>query len=334
MKNIKAIVLLVPVLAILLTSCLKDDEAVKPHQPGVTTTNSFNMGTNYRYQTYFDIETNTFVSQNLKTTWDMAFDTRPSGFSIIVNAAKFCKVANTGTTNFNAVTDTVGAQWKADETGSLDTTAIGIWGTYSADTAISLGNCYILDRGFDENNVHLGYKKIIINGAGKYTFSITFANLDGSDLHTVEVLKNNTYNFTFLSLNNGGETVIVEPPSNTWDITFTQYTYIYQTVDYPYYPYLVTGVLLNQNHVTAAADSVNSFESIQLADTATLNFTNKMDIIGYDWKDYSFTTAQYTIRPSKNYVIKSRNGLYYKLHFLDFYKDGIKGNILFEYQLL
>jgi hypothetical protein len=77
-----------------------------------------------------------------------------------------------------------------------------------------------------------------------------------------------------------------------------------------------------------------AFDTIALADTATLTFYSDVNIIGFDWKSYNFQTAQYTVKPYKNYIVRSRNGLYYKLRFLDFYKDGIKGNILFEYQLM
>lgn len=327
--------LLVAASAVLFTSCLKEDKPVPAHQPGSSITSSFDMGTYYRNQAYFNIETNSFAAQNLKTIWDMGFDTRPGKYAIVLNGAKFCKVWNTGIPDMASVEDTLGANWAFDtNTGNPDSTGVGAWGVAGTDTMVTNGEVYILDRGYDENNVHLGFKKFKIDGAGKNAYYIQFANLDGSELQTLTIPKNNSYNYSYASLTGAGAVVEVEPPANTWDIAFTQYIYVYHTVDYPNYPYLVTGVLLNHTFATAAADSTTAYADITLADTLDHNFTNRLDIIGHDWKVYNFTAAQYTIKPDKNYIIRSRNGLYYKFHFLDFYKDGVKGNVAFEYQLL
>ena len=319
-------------LSVVLTSCLKEDERVAPHQPGQSTEGSFNMGTNYRYQSYFDFASNSFVGQNSKGVWDLGFETTPQGFAIITNGAKFCKIKRTGNSNFDAVTDTAGNPWRVDVLGYLDSTAIGTWGTYSADTAITNGVCYIIDRGYDESNNYVGFKKFIIEGANSTSYTITYANLDGTEKYTTTVTKRPGYNFTFFSLNGAGAEVDVEPTADTWDISFTQYIYIYRTVEYPNFPYLVVGVVLNSSNVAAAADSVSGYENIVLADTANMEFHNQLDIIGYNWKQFDGTS--FIVKPQNVYVVRNRNGLYYKIHFTDFYKDGIKGNIAFEFQQL
>lgn len=320
-------------LSVVFTSCLKEDDKVPPHQPGSAITGNMDMGTNYRFQGYFNLETNTFVSQNLKDIWDIGFDCNPAGHAIILNGANFAKIWRTGETDFAAVTDTMGASWRADDnSGRLDSTAIGEWGIEVGDSIISNGQVYLIDRGYDVAFNRLGFVKMKIDGANASTVRITYANLDGTGVSTVTASKDQLYNFTFISLNNGGSVVNVEPPKSTWDIVFTQYTYIYRTVDYPYYPYLVTGVSLNRSGVKAAADSLNPFDDIALADTANMVFTNNLDIIGYTWKE--FDGNAYLVKPENNFIIRSRNGLYYKLHFTDFYKDGIKGNIVFEFQEL
>lgn len=317
---------------VLFSSCLKEDTPVKPHQPGDAIPGSFNMGDNYKFVYYFDIENNAVVGQHLKNLWDIAFDSRQGKYVIKVNPAKFCKIFNTGQTNFDAVTDTTGAIWRADvSSGNPDSTAVGTWGAYSADTAISNGTVYIINRGYSDSNALEGLAKFKIDGANTSYYQITFSNLDGTGLSTVTIPRDDTYNYNFLSLNNGGEIVTAEPPKNSWDLVFTQYTHIFYI---PYTPYLVTGILTNPAVVRASADSTNSFESISLADTAAMNFPPDVDIIGYDWKQFDFNSGTYTVKPFKNYIVRSRSGFYYKLRFTDFYKDGIKGNIAFEYQLL
>jgi len=55
-------------------------------------------------------------------------------------------------------------------------------------------------------------------------------------------------------------------------------------------------------------------------------------VIGYEWKYYNFDAALYTIEPGLAYVIRDRDGFYYKLRFIDFYSEGgEKGYPKFEY---
>ncbi|UPT66584.1 MAG: HmuY family protein [Sphingobacteriales bacterium JAD_PAG50586_3] len=125
-KYIFPILLLI---SVALTSCLKEDEKVTPHQPGSSITANVNMGTNYKYQYYYDLETNTVVGQHLKDIWDIGYDSNADGHAIVLNGANFAKIWRTGQTDFAAVTDTTGAKWRADDnTGRLDSTAIGEWG--------------------------------------------------------------------------------------------------------------------------------------------------------------------------------------------------------------
>ena len=70
-------------------------------------------------------------------------------------------------------------------------------------------------------------------------------------------------------------------------------------------------------------------------DITSLEFTTRSDVIGYDWKYYNFDDAVYTIVPEMNYVIRDRDGFYYKLRFVDFYNDqGVKGYPKFEFARL
>lgn len=330
LKGIHSIGLLA--LMVVLVSCLKEDKPVQAHTPGNAVTANANMGTNYRFQYYFDIENNSFVGQNLKSIWDLAFDSRDGKFTIFLNGAKLTKVANTNVTDMSLVTDTLGANWRVDvPSGNYDSTAIGNWGTIGVDTVLSANNVYVADRGYDEDDNPLGVVKFKVDGANNKYYRVTFANLDGTGLSTIDVPKDTSYNFTYLSFNAGGSVPLVEPPKHTWDIAITQYTHIFYI---PYLPYLVTGGVLNRTAVRAAADSTSSYDSFAIADTASYAFTSNTNIIGYDWKQFNFQTQLYTVKNYKNYIIRSRHGRYFKLRFTDFYKDGVKGNIVFEFQEL
>lgn len=303
-------------------SCEKVELPVPAHESGNVITNSVKMESDYRYQLYFDLETNTIVKQNLKTAWDLGFETTRTGNKVILNGAKYMKAASTNTTNFRSITDTIGYIFNIDmPSGSIDSTAIGNW---------LVNNVYIIDRGFNELGVHQGFSKIEFQAVTTTAFNIHFSNLDGTNDVTMSIPKNETYSFTFLSLS--GSTVSIEPPKEDWDISFTQYTHYYYNDKATY---LVSGCLGNRNKVEITQIFNKDFSAISLNDINNYTFSENINTIGFDWKAYSFSTGSYTIFSEKNFIIKSTEGKYYKLHFMDFYDNlGGKGTPTFEFQEL
>ncbi|MBI4929308.1 MAG: HmuY family protein [Bacteroidetes bacterium] len=308
---------------ILFYSCKKEELPVPKHDPGNVITSTVNMNIDYRYQIFYDLETNTAVSQNLKTTWDLGFETSESGYRVILNSAKAMYVYNTNSTDFNSVTDTSGlsaGKKMESPAGNMDSTAIGDWQTAS--------NVYIIDRGYNETGVHQGFRKIIFQSVDGQKYSVHFAQLSGIGDTTLEIYKNSTYNFTFLSFSTNA-TVIIEPPKADWDIVFTQYLEAIPS------PYLVVGALLNRYNTSAKMDSMTAFHNItyELAELQVLS--SNINSIGYGWKEYNFSNSSYIVFPQMCYIIKDSKGIYYKLHFIDFYNiSGNKGNPKWEYQKL
>jgi len=309
----------------LLFSCKKEELPVPAHDPGNVTTATVNMESNYKWQLFYDLKTNTVVGQNLKTSWDLGFEATPSGYRIILNTSKAMFARNTGNTDFTAIADTIGfaVNKKWDEaSGNLDSTAIGDWRTTN--------NVYVIDRGYNETGVHQGFRKIQFQTEDANKYIVRFSQLNGTGDITMQINKDSTYNFQFLSFSTSN-VLIVEPPKTTWDLEFTQYTHIFY--DIPVTPYLVTGCLLNHYNTSAKMDSLVTFSSIDLSSAENYILSPNINTIGYDWKIY--TGGFYVTRPQMNYIIKDSEGFYYKLHFIDFYNgSGIKGNPKWEYQQL
>jgi hypothetical protein len=318
-------ILLVSSIVILLSSCQKEELPVPAHDPGDIITATVNMESNYKWQIYYDLKTNTVVGQNLKTSWDLGFESSHNGFHIILNSSKAMFARNTGKTDFLSVTDTIGfsVNKKWDEaSGNLDSTAIGDWR--------NTNNVYVIDRGYDEAGVHQGFRKIQFQSVDAYKYIVRFAQLNGTGDTTLQINKDSTYNFTFLSFNNNN-VVLIEPPKTTWDLVFTQYTHIFY--DSPPMPYLVTGCLLNRYNTKAKMDSLITFSSINLATAENYILSSNINTIGYDWK--VFTGGTFKTKSHMNYIIKDSEGYYYKLRFIDFYNSsGVKGNPKWEYQRL
>lgn len=322
-KNIFVFCLLPFAYCLLFSSCQKEELPVPGHNSGNVITSTVNMEPNYKWQIYFDLKTNSIVNKNLKTVWDIAFETTGDGYRVILNSSKAMYAANTGNTNFLSVIDTTGFSnsKKFDvPSGYLDSTAIGDWRTTN--------KIYIIDRGYSETGAHQGFRKIQFQNVDANKYTIRFAELNGNGDTSIEISKDSIYNFTFLSFTTKS-TVIIEPPKADWDLVFTQYLEALPT------PYLVTGVLLNRYGTSAVMDSLKTFFQITYSDALNYSLSSKLTAIGYKWKKYDYGTSSYIVYPQMNYIIKDSEGIYYKIHFIDFYDtSGNKGNPKWEQQQL
>lgn len=310
--------------SLLFSSCLKEELPVAIHKTGDVTRSEVNMEESYKWQIYFDLKTNTVAGQNLKTAWDLGFESGSDGHHIILNSAKTMFAYNTGQNLFTQVIDTAGyavnRRWDAPS-GSYDSTAIGDWQI--------LNTVYIVDRGYDEMGNFLGFRKIQILDVDDEKYTVRFAHLNGDGDTHLQIMKDDNYNLSFLSFTTGA-TLQIEPPKDQWDLVFTQYTHVFYD---PLQTYLVTGCLHNRYNTSVAVDSIMPFESIAFDKIQHYNFSNNINTIGYNWK--TFEANYYSTKSNLNYIIRDSEGYYYKLHFIDFYNEsGVKGNPTWEFQKL
>jgi len=306
-----------------LAACTPKELPAPKHQQGAALINELAMGENYDYQVFYSLRQNAVIQKNLKPAWDIALECSKEGYHIILNSSKFMFAYNTHSSNLQSVTDTSGFEEgkKPDaSSGNLDSTAIGDW---RAEKPV-----FIIDRGSTIAG-NIGFVKLQVTAVDDAGYELSFQLLPGGNLKTMHIPKNTDYSFSYLSFENGGEVVNIAPPKADWDLCFTQYT-----VEIPI-PYLVTGVLLNPFQTAAVMDSSIAFDKIDLAYAEQEEFTDAKDVIGYDWKTYDFNAATYMVDPLMNYIIKTRDSAYFKLHFIDFYnQEGVKGNPKWEFMKL
>ncbi len=311
---------------ILLQSCLPGETPVPVHEAGDVITASVNMESDYKWQIYYDLKSNTQVGRNDKSIWDLGFESGSDGYRVILNNAKQMTAYRTDKTEFSAVqvADTAGKMRRDSPSGSLDSTAIGDW---RHQTPV-----YIINRLYDENGQITGLKKVQFLSVNDQAYQIRIADMDGSNDQTISIPKDDQYNFTFISLTNGQQ-LSVEPPKESWDIIFSQYTHIYYDMENT--PYTVTGCLLNRHNTSVAVDTVRDFADITYEDIPAYTFSTDINTIGFDWKTYSFTSGTYEVDVHKNYIIRTAAGTYFKLHFIDFVSpSGEKGSPKWEFQEL
>lgn len=321
MKALKHFFFLFSVVS-LLSSCLKEELPVPVHEQGDLMIGQVELGTTYGLQIFYDLASNSIVSANPKTDWDLSFECKTGGWHVLLNSSLAAAAADLGAVDFGSVSNTDDAVWDWDlQTGLLDSSAIGDYR--------NLNHVYLIDRGYNEAGVALGFKKIMLEFNEDESFYLRSANLDGSEDETITITKDPNINFKSYSFNTNS-VIDIEPNKNDWDLMFSQYTHVFQN---PTLPYLVTGVIMNRLNTSCAQEESIPFEEIAFENIGDFDFSFDINTIGYDWKSYSFDVSQFTIVENMNFVIKTNNEAYFKLRFIDFYNDlGEKGAPKFELQ--
>ncbi len=314
--------LLFIVLAVVLTSCYKEEIPIPPHEPGDAVEVQVEMGQDYRNQLFYSLSENAIISANLKNDWDIAFESDAAGGRIILNTSKGMGV-HQSTQAFDAIMSDAGLSWSWDaHSGNLDSTAFGDW---QADNYL-----YVVDLGYDHLGDHQGYKKIRITGMTSTDYTIEYGDISDAVSQTFNITKNTETLFTYFKFDQG--IVSIAPPNEEWDLLFGQYTHLFAD---PLTPYVVTGVLLNRYNTSAVSIDSKPFNEVTYDDALSLTYANNIDYIGYNWKWYDYENGIFIIDPSTTYIIRTSQDEYYKLHFVDFYNSlGEKGAPKMEIQKL
>lgn len=307
-------------------SCEKPED---PITPATVQAQTAILGDAYQYQEYYNILTNQFVLNQEHFDWDLSFESAENGKFIFLNSSNFIFVRNAGKVAFETVTDTnYTSDWAYDfPTGETHRTAFGHW--FNADKT-SKNNVYIVDQGKDINGLDIGYFKMQILNVNNTEYIIRTARLDNSEDQTITISKNPDKRWVQYKF---GENTKAEkePDSENWHLLFSQYT-DYDITDLgDTISYLVRGALLNQNNIEVVLVDNVPFQNIDINLVPQLEFSSHFNAIGYDWKYFSFDIGIYTVKDGMSYVIKEKNGTYFKLRFLGFYDDnGDKGYPSFE----
>jgi len=321
---------LILLLSLMITSCFKEDVMVPSHQQGNLEVGQASQGSNYERQVFYDLDRNVELRSNVISAWDLCIESIAAGGIIRLNSSKHMVAGNSYDTTFLQDLAKGDLDMRFDSSdGHPDSTAIGAWFIQGDESMRSHEYVYLVDRGRDEFNKKMGVKKVQFKTSGT-DYLVRHANSDNTEELVSMISWNDDSGPVYYSFDSG--IVDIAPQPAEWSLLFSKYTTMLQTNEGEDYPYLVTGVLLNPNGVTAALDTIHEFDDIELSDTIDLQLTMRTDVIGYEWKYYNFDEGVYTIVPGLHYLIRDRDGFYYKFRFIDFYNDtGEKGYPKFEY---
>lgn len=320
---------------IVFTSCLKEEEPIPPFDRGGIQLGGIDINDNadYSKQIYYDIDKNEVVRTVDRSSWDLAFETTPTGVNILTNTASKVTVSKTGETNFNAVTDlsalSLNYKWD-DASGNEDSLALRDW----IFGGVPTNEVFVVDRGEKPSLVARGFKKLKVVSVNSSEFVIEYANINGTDFQTKTIPKNTNKHYTAFSFDEGGKIVEVEPNKTEWDFVITQYLATFYDLT-PQLSYSVNGILINKKECKGVKVFDKEFSEISLSDVGVYLLNDSANVIGFEWKQYDFDEATYAVVPGMNYILQSKKGLYYKLRMVDFYSTtGLKGSPRFEFELL
>lgn len=324
---------LVSLFSLIFISCEKEESPVKlPPKTGAQY-GRVRMGEDYMTQIFWDLETNSAVKSSSNEVWDISFDAASNGFRVWMNGGKGINLYKTNTTDFGSVTDLP---------PGMQETSWGFDDSKAQPSGNYVGNWWDSTKGQSTKAVFIArlgdfdYYKIQFQAVSDLDYTFRVARLEGTEEKTVTLPKEAGFNRVYFSFEKGALPQL-DPPQAAWDLVFTRYRYIYYDYLGPGldFPYMISGAILNPYQVTAGADSNVSFAEMDLARAQAASFTNNADVIGgFSWKTYDFDRGRYNINPRIVYYIRNRNNKLYKMHFLDFYLNGVKGNPSFETERL
>ncbi|MBS1590131.1 MAG: HmuY family protein [Bacteroidetes bacterium] len=321
--------ILVILIFILITNiaCQKKESPIPLPPAGTAEISNVNMGEDYANQVYFNFSTGKVVLTSPVLSWDIALESSAEGYHVFMNGGKDVSLYNTHSTDFAAINES-NAYNVADTAWGFDNPSGLPNSTYAGDwekDRVSKNEVFILK--YNDGS----FKKFVLKSVSDTNYTILFGEINSKTSSSISIPKDSSYNYAYFNFETN-QIAHPEPPRNSYDLVFTRYRYIYYNLDNTRYS--VTGALLNPYGTSGVADSSIRFVNILFTSPLVQQpFSNHRDVIGFNWKDYNFTTAHYDTKPANVYVVKTQSGAYWKLHFLDFYNaSGQKGSPTFEYE--
>lgn len=303
-------------------------------------------GATFGNKVFFDLSANTQKSV-LRTSWDLGFYSG-ADWRVILNSSCGTMAKQINKNNLNDVTtaDTLG--FYDDEAfsqenpttqslayidypdGDLSKTAIAEISANEGDNKV-----YIINRGFGvgEPMPQRGWKKIrvIRNTSGGYT--LQYANINASSFQSIDISKNTSHFFNYVSFENGAADVA--PESDKWDFAWSYFSNV-ANFGFGEVPYLFQDFIsLNRNVQAAKVMTSNiNFESFGEANLTGLSFSGNQNAIGSDWRSGGGPSSQPAVKTDRFYILKDSGNNYYKLRFNSLTQNGERGYPAFEYVLV
>ncbi len=300
------------------------------------TVDTLSIGAGYSQQVWYKFETDVETKQS-NLNWDLAFSTRIQRDAAINTnpfATLYKAIAPASAWSTIVIdTTTLVAQNGIDSSWSVGTfnlTGDNVfnygWGNYNTSTHhVNGDSIYVM------KTVNGLWKKIIIDRLTYDTiYTFRYADINGANEKSATLSKRDFAgkNFGYYSISSDSK-IDREPLGKDWDIIATRYYGLTPDQNGVLQSYPLTGILQNDGVKVAKVikrDTAND-------SYAGLNFLDKINIIGANWKSFDQATNQWKLVDSTAYFVKTTNGKIYKLIFTKF-GGSSTGNMIFTKEAL
>lgn len=268
-------------LPLFLASCFKKDTPIT-NLPPKTGTNfiQVQMGPAHDSTFYINLEQAKVVGKSLHYSWDLKFESSETGSHVMLNSGKSTRAFKTNVFNINEITSLptiADGSWGYDApTLTPDSTYIGDW--WQPNNTSNM-NVYIIRLANKQGN--FTYKKIQFVNVDATKYTIRFADINSTNFTSLNIPKNDAYNFTFFSFDNNGQILAIEPPKTDWDVQVTRFSHVYYNLT-PIINYQVNGMLSNNYKTLSAGDTLNqnNFATFSLEQVKAMDFYPFPNAIG------------------------------------------------------
>ncbi len=291
-----------------------------------STVDSTVMKAQYTDQVFYSLDNGTIAAVN-NENWHIAFSTAgtgAAGSAILLNEATAilyaCPFDTSGWTSFDTTHYKTWNRYLNSDTtwtnGAFNTYR-GAAGTFDMGWGIlnPSNNFWTFGDSLYLIQLNNTFKKLWIVSLKSGVWEFRYANLDGSDLHTVTFAKT-TYpqrNFIYYSLT---DHILIdrEPANNSWDITFHKHT---DYVNPPGTYVSVSSVFSNKKIWSAKSNEPDSTSAMMSTHPQTA-FTQNISNIGREWKRFSSATGWVVYDSIAYFIYNYDSTSFYRIVFTGF----------------
>ena len=292
-----------------LAACFPKEDAVEP-TPRVNKSVSL-FGADVKNNVlFYSLDDSSIVAEASPMDWDFYVDDEV----VRINYFRGMRVATFNDT-WDKLEDTVGLDFRyltIDNESPL------------TQWELAEDQIYVVDYGLDNTGNPIGLTSVRFERVAD-GLKIWY-NPIGSDFEVFEEVKEASFYYNLRD-----KQALDLPTEKEYDLGFGSYVDL-ATVDGITLEYPVYGVI--QAKTLAYAEDT-AFADVKSALVDDNKYSEKKNILGWDWKNFNLAKGTYEIVENRTYLVNSIKGFDYKLRFVSFINDsGESGYPTFEWELL
>ena len=315
---------------VMLVACTGCELPEKPYAPPVGLSVEAAMGPDYANVVYFDFDMDTALLVRSRDVYDLQWSPEDdAGFRL--NSSGFGQFKRSESYDFHAELDTAEFpgtwQW-SHEGAELFAEDLGSWTVWDSS---GLSPVFAIDPGVDVSNQGRSMVRVQfeIDPNGVLVYWAPWSLTTSCDTLRMEAIEG----VQFMHFDNG----VVEPTEvepEYWDWSIGQYVdQDTMSTTGEILPYVVRGVLIPESH--AAKKTRRQWGQMYEEWAYAQVLEQRTNIIGFDWKYYSFTSSSYEVDTTISYLVERPDGIRYGLRFLGYYNDqGLKGHAQSQWKVI